>query len=91
MPVFMVERYIPNLDADGVEAHARKEQALANGAGNSSELRHLRTTYSREDELCFSLFEAPSREELVTANDRSGLPYERVVEVIDAGAMGAEG
>lgn len=61
------------------------EEALAQGAG--PEFRHVRTTYSRSDELCFSFFEAASEADVVAANATAGLAYERIVEVIDVSAV----
>jgi hypothetical protein len=46
-------------------------------------VRHLRTTYLCADELCFSLFEAPSIDVLRRANELSDMPYERITEAID--------
>lgn len=78
MPVFVVERYLPALTSEEVEALALSERAVA-GDG----VRHIRSTYVREDELCFSVFEAPSKEALGEANDRAAMAYERIVEAID--------
>ena len=86
MPVFMVERFLPVLGLGGVEAQALRDDALARRA----DLRHVRTTYSREDELCFSVFEAPSREAVIDANDQAGMAYERISEVVDARAVACE-
>lgn len=83
MPAFMVERYLPALEASGVERQARRDEALAAAAGG---VRHLRTTYTRADELCFSFFEAPSGEAVMAANVEAGAAYERIVEVIDVAA-----
>lgn len=77
MPVFMVERYLPDLTHEGVRAQAKREKEI-------SGLRHLRTTYLRDDELCFSLFEGPSLEAVRTANDRTGMAYVRITEAFDA-------
>ena len=82
MGVYMVERYLPALGPEGVEAQARTDNEL----GRLSGLRHVRTTYSREDELCFSFFEAPSCDAVITANEQASMTYERVTEVIDATA-----
>ena len=86
MPVFMVERYLPALSLEGVEAQARRDDAVGRGSG----VQHVRTTYSREDELCFSFFEAPSRGAVISANDRAGVAYERVTEVIETAPPGRE-
>ena len=76
MPLFVVERYLPALTPDGVRAQARRD---AEAAG----IQHLRTTYLRDDELCFSLFEAASSEAVRRANDELGMTYERITEAID--------
>ena len=76
MPVFMVERYLPDLTPDGVREQIRQERALEG-------LRHLRTTYLPSDELCFSLFEASSLAAVSRANDRGGMAYERISEALD--------
>jgi hypothetical protein len=90
VPVFVVERFLPALTPEGVQAQAARERALVG-------LRHLRTTYLREDELCFAVFEAPSLAAVQRANDRTGMAYERITEAIDvtddpsiAGPAGAE-
>ena len=78
--LFVVERYLPALTPDGVRAQARRERdSFPSGTG----VRHLRTTYLCEDELCFSLFEAPSLDALRRANELGDLPYERITEAVD--------
>jgi hypothetical protein len=76
VPVFVVERYLPALTPDGVRAQACRDREAPG-------VRHLRTTYLRDDELCFSLFEAASSEVVRRSNDRMGMPYERITEAID--------
>jgi hypothetical protein len=82
--VFVVERYLPALTADGVRAQARREQELVG-------IRHLRTTYLRDDELGFSVFEAPSIDVVREANDLMGMAYERITEAIDVTDEAMEG
>jgi hypothetical protein len=77
---FVVERYLPALTPDGVQAQAQREAGVQSSPPG---VRHLRTTYLCDDELCFSLFEAPSIEVLRRANELSGMPYERITEVVD--------
>jgi len=79
VPVFMVERYLPDLTPDGVLAQVRREQELAG-------VRHVRTTYLPTDDLCFSLFEASSLAAVSRANDRAGMAYERITEAFDVTA-----
>jgi Protein of unknown function (DUF4242) len=76
VPVYMVERYLPDLTADGVRAQIEREKELVG-------LRHLRTTYLPDDELCFSLFEAPSLAAVSQANELTGMAYERISPAFD--------
>ncbi len=78
--MFVVERYIPALTPDGVQAQAQREADIVSSPAG---VRHLRTTYLCADELCFSLFEAPSIDVLRRANELSDMPYERITEAID--------
>lgn len=81
MRVFVVERYLPALTPDDVQAQAQREtDVLSTGA---DAVRHLRTTYLCDDELCFSVFEAASIDLIRQANDRSDMPYERITEAVD--------
>lgn len=84
MRVFVVERYLPALTAEGVRAHAQQEEdALAAVVGVEDEVRHLRTTYLLDEELCFSLFDARSLDAVRQANALAGMPYERITEAFD--------
>jgi Protein of unknown function (DUF4242) len=79
--VFIVERYLPALTPDGVRAQARRETDVL-GSG-TDDVRHLRTMYLCDDELCFSVFEAPSLDVLREANARGEMPCERITEAVD--------
>jgi hypothetical protein len=78
--MFVVERYLPALTHAEVQAQAQRE---ADVLSSRSGVRHLRTTYLCADELCFSLFEAPSMDVLRRANELGDMPYERISEAID--------
>lgn len=80
MRVFVVERFLPGLTPDGVRAQALREAGSLDAAGD---VRHVRTTYLYDDELCFSVFEAPSIEVVRAASERAGLAYERITEAVD--------
>jgi hypothetical protein len=87
--VFVVERYLPALTPDEVRAQAQREtDVLSSGADG---VHHLRTTYLCDDELCFSVFEAPSIDLVREANDRSDMPYERITEAVDVTPEVVEG
>jgi hypothetical protein len=82
--VFVVERFLPGLTPEGVAAQAKQE---AEALGASGVIRHIRTTYLCEDELCFSVFEAPSIDAVRAVSERSGLAYERITEAVDVTAL----
>lgn len=88
MRVFVVERYLPALTPEGVRAQAQREaEVLSTGVDG---VRHVRTTYLCDDELCFSVFEAPSIDVIRRANDRGEMAYERITEAVDVTPEGPE-
>lgn len=76
MPLYLVERYLPGLTADDLRVQIERERGL-------SGLSHLRTTYLPEDELCFTLVEAPSRGAVSRANEQAEMTYERISEALE--------
>jgi hypothetical protein len=79
--LFIVERYLPALSPEEVRAQAEREaDVLTSPTGR---VRHVRTTYLCDDELAFSLFEAPSLDVLRRANELGDMPYERITEAVD--------
>lgn len=76
MPLYLVERYLPGLTADDLRAQVERERGL-------SGLSHLRTTYLPDDELCFTLVEAPSRGAVSQANELAEMTYERISEALE--------
>ena len=46
-------------------------------------MRHVRATVVPEDETCFHVVEAPSREAVADALRRAAIAYERVVEAFE--------
>jgi hypothetical protein len=71
MPSYLVERYLPAGAAD-VELHMR-----------SPAVRFVSTTFVPEDETCFHIVEAPSREAVREALRRAAIAYERIVEAVE--------
>ena len=84
MPTYVVERYLPALSPDDLRAHvAWEREAIGKAAAAFEGVRHLRSTYLREDELCLSMFEAPSLHAVRMVNERAAIPFERITEAID--------
>lgn len=81
MSVFVVERFLPKLTGADVSAQARRETEVV--AAGRTGIRHLRTVYLPDDELCLSLFEAPSLQALQRVNDQAGMACERISAAIE--------
>jgi hypothetical protein len=82
MPSYLVERYLPAARAGELDCAIA---ALAGGDG----LRHLRATLVPEDETCFHVVEAPSRQAVTDALRQAAIAYERVVEAVEPAAGAA--
>lgn len=82
MPEFLVERYVPRLDASAVAAiAARVDRAAAELATTGLDVRWLRSVAAVEEEMCFCFFTARGLDDVVVANERAGVDYERIAEV----------
>lgn len=77
MPSYLVERYVSAAAAGDLAA------ASASFDAPGFAVRHLRTTFVPEDEVCFHVVEAPSREAVTAALRRAAIAYERIVEAIE--------
>jgi Nickel responsive protein SCO4226-like len=82
MPSYLLEVYVSKVDS--VPRASEDARRVADAAApDAGELRYVRTLFLAEDETCFHLFEASSREALVEAAQRAGLPDARVTEAIE--------
>ena len=87
MPNYLLELYLPRdrtVEPDELAGSARR--AAEQGAG----VRYLRSIVLPDEELCFHLFGAPSAESVMEAGSRLGMPFERVVEVLEVSAASKE-
>lgn len=83
MPRYLLELYLARKGGlDEATAQARRV-AEASGAGGPP-LRYVRTLYVAEDETCFHVFDASSREVLLEAALQSGLADARVTETVES-------
>jgi hypothetical protein len=78
MPSFLLELYLPS--ASSLSAAAQDARRIEKLGGD--ELRHLRTYFVAEDETCFHVFEASSRDAVIKAASRAGLTNARVTETL---------
>lgn len=81
MPSYLLEHYLPRegeCALHDVTVHARDAaEAMSRGG---TPVRYVRSMYVAEDELCFHVFEAPSREAVLEAVGRAGLSSGRITE-----------
>jgi hypothetical protein len=87
MPAYLLELYLPrNAVLDPGE--------LARGARRAAEqdrgVRYVRSIVLPEEELCFHVFNAATPALVREAGSRLGMPFERVVEVLEVGASDEE-
>ena len=82
MPNYLVESYAPRSGAALDESIARVRLAAKEIAAESAGLRHVRSTFVPEDEICFHVFEAESAAVIDEVGRRAGLPFERVAEAV---------
>jgi hypothetical protein len=83
MPSYLVELYVPRDGAGDPAALARGAQRAADqGAG----VRYLRSFVLPDEELCFHLFDAATAASVAEAGSRLGMPFERVVQVLEVSA-----
>jgi len=79
VPSYLVERYLPGLSADEVQAAVQRlrvvsEQMTAEG----TMIRYLSSAYLAEEESCFCQLQAPSRQAVAAANERAAFPFARI-------------
>ena len=87
MPNYLLELYLPRGRASEPGALARSaRRAAEQGVG----VRYLRSIVLPDEELCFHVFGAPTAESVMEAGSRLGMPFERVVEVLEVSAANQE-
>ncbi len=82
MPRYLLELYVPKAwSPERASDDARRVEEAA--ALDGEPFRYVRTLFVAEDETCFHVFEACSREALVAASRRAGLENPRVTEAVE--------
>jgi hypothetical protein len=76
MPRYLLELYVPR--GQGLDEATARAQLV-----HEKDVRYVRTMFIAEDETCFHVFEAASREVLLEAVTRSGLGEARVIEAVE--------
>jgi hypothetical protein len=79
---YLLELYLPR-GQPLEEAFGRAAQAADASSSGRSPIRYRRSLYVEEDETCFHVFDAPSREALLAAAGRVGLAGARIREAVE--------
>jgi hypothetical protein len=83
MPRYVVERHLPGFTAAQLPgAAALAKSVSADMSREGTPVRYLRSTFIPGEDKCFCLFEAASADAVRTANERAGLPFDRVQEAV---------
>jgi hypothetical protein len=86
VPSYLVETYLSRGDAGGRTARERRARSVAAELTHQgTRVRFDRTIHLPEDEICFFVFDAPSRRDVALAAHRAELGPLRVVEAISSG------
>jgi uncharacterized protein DUF4242 len=80
---FLLELYVARDDARAVEREtARAREAADELRRAGTPVRYVRSIYIPEDETCFFVYEAGTREAVRDAASRARLPVERILETV---------
>ena len=83
MARYMVERHLPGFtEAQLPAAAAAAKSSSAEMTQEGTPLRYVRSTLVPGEDKCYCLFEGPSQEAVTEAQERAGLPYERIHEAV---------
>ena len=84
MRSYLVEVYVPRSRARDADADARRVRAaIAELSARGTPIRHVRATFLPDDETCFHLVEAASREVVDEACRSAGLGHVRIVAAVE--------
>ena len=80
--IFLVERYWPGISREQLaDAEERMRRAVHELAESGVAMRILSSMFIPTEEVVLTLFEGPREEDVIEANRRSGVPFDRVQPV----------
>jgi hypothetical protein len=83
MSTYVAERYLPGVTAEQLlDAARRARRATAEMTAAGTPVTYLRSTFLTADQTCYCLFEGPSEHAVRQANDKAGIPYERIIPAV---------
>jgi hypothetical protein len=81
--VFVVERYLPGLDQRQlVRMLGKLSQVTQELRTKGTDVRYPGSTIVPGDEACFCQFEGASEAAVAEANERAGVPFDRIVAAV---------
>jgi hypothetical protein len=81
--VYVVERYLPGLDQERlVTLLGRLGQVTRELRAEGTLVLYLGSTIVPDDESCFCQFEGASEAAVAEANERAGVPFNRIVAAV---------
>jgi hypothetical protein len=87
--VYVVERYLPGVARSALLGSLeRLGKATEELRREGIDVHYLGSTIVPDDEACFCQFEAPSETAVAEANERAGVPFNRIVEAVTVAAPG---
>jgi nucleotide-binding universal stress UspA family protein len=89
--MFLAERYWPGISPSRLaDAEERMATAVRDLARSGVEIRILSSTFIPAEEVVLTLFEATHVDDVVEANRRSGVPFDRV-QAVEVSLLDAKG
>jgi hypothetical protein len=80
---YLVERYVPDVNEQGLRDMSDGLARAANDASASGSLvRYLGSTLIRTEESCFSWFEGPSEDAVRQVLEAAAVPYARILATV---------
>jgi hypothetical protein len=80
MQSYLVEAYVPSSgEAACNEAAARARAVTEELSSDGSSVRYVRSIFVAEDETCFHMFEATSKDAVAAVSRRAGIDAARIV------------
>jgi hypothetical protein len=81
---YLAESYLPRIRRAELRDAARRARLAAEAlAEEGVRVRHVRTSFLPDDEVCLHLFEAPSADAVSEAMRRAALAVDRIVEAVE--------
>jgi hypothetical protein len=81
------ELYMPGVTPEQLLDTARRAKAAsAEMTAEGTRLTYLSATLLSGDDTCYCLFQRTSEQAVKQANDRAGIPYERVIPAVHLAA-----